>query len=94
MKKTLRNIWKHKYLWTTILFVVIVGFVDENSIWNRYEMKQVNDSLRHEIEVCEKKCYQDSLRLEQLNHDPDAVEHVAREIYFMKKPGEDVYIVN
>lgn len=94
MKKALHYIWQHKFLWTSILFVVIVGFIDENSIWNRYEMKQINDSLRHEIKMCEDRCRHDSLRLEQLKHDPCAIDHVAREVYFMKRPDEDVYIVN
>lgn len=93
MKKILSKIWKHKYLWALMAFVIIVGFLDPNSYWNRFKMIRENDSLRNEISRYEEKCHQDSLRLEQLRRDHDAVIHVAREVYFMKRPHEDVYII-
>lgn len=82
-----------KYLIALIAFVVIIGFLDTNSVWKRLEIRQVNDSLRHEIQVYEEQSQRDSLRLDELQKNPDAIIHVAREQYFMKRPGEDIYIV-
>ena len=82
-----------KYLIALIAFVVIIGFLDTNSVWNRLEIRQVNDSLRHEIQVYEEQSQRDSLRLDELQKNPDAIIHVAREQYFMKRPGEYIYIV-
>ncbi len=82
-----------KYLIALIAFVVIIGFLDTNSVWNRLEIRKVNDSLRQEILVYEEKSRRDSLRLDELQKNPDAIIHVAREEYFMKRPGEDIYII-
>ena len=82
-----------KYLIALIAFVVIIGFLDTNSVWNRLEIRKVNDSLRQEILVYEEKSRRDSLRLDELRKNPDAIIHVAREQYFMKRPGEDIFIV-
>ena len=82
-----------KYLITLIAFVVIIGFLDTNSVWNRLEIRKVNDSLRHEIQVYKERSQRDSLRLDELRKNPDAIIHVAREQYFMKRPGEDIYII-
>ena len=82
-----------KYLIALIAFVVIIGFLDTNSVWNRLEIRKVNDSLRQEILVYEEKSRRDSLRLDELQKNPHAIIHVAREEYFMKRPGADIYIV-
>lgn len=82
-----------KYLITLIAFVVIIGFLDTNSVWNRLEIRKVNDSLRHEIQQYEERSKRDSIRLDELRKNPDAIIHVAREQYFMKRPGEDIFIV-
>ena len=52
-----------------------------------------NDSLRREITRLEEECQRDSARLEQLKNDSNEIIRVAREMYFMKRPSEDVYIV-
>ena len=38
-----------KYLWTILFFVIVVGFVDPNSFWHRYEIHRQNEQLREEI---------------------------------------------
>ena len=82
-----------KYLITLIAFVIIIGFLDTNSVWKRLEIRKVNDSLRHEIQEYEERSKRDSMRLDELRKNPDAIIHVAREQYFMKRPGEDIFIV-
>ena len=45
---TLRVI-RQKYLWTIAAFIAIVGFIDPNSFWHRYELHNQNEALKEEI---------------------------------------------
>lgn len=88
-----RNLWRHKYLWTIVLFIVIVGFLDENSFWQRYQIHAENERLREEIKNYQDKYARDTKELEELDKSPEAVEKVARLRLYMKADKEDVYII-
>lgn len=83
----------HKFIWSTVIFLLIIGIFDSNSIWNRIEKRQENERLRAEIRKYELQCSRDSSKLQQLLSSPDAVIRVARETHLMKADDEDVYIV-
>lgn len=93
IRNAIRNIWRHKYLWTIVLFIVVVGFLDENSFWHRYQIHAENERLREEITKYQEKYDSDSRELYELDHSPDAVEKVARLRLYMKADHEDVYII-
>lgn len=82
-----------KYLWTILLFVIVVGFVDPNSFWHRYEIHRQNEQLREEIKNYEDLYNADSRELNDLEHNPEAVESVARVNLYMKTANEDVYVI-
>lgn len=86
-----RYIWRHKYFWTIALFVVIVGFVDSNSMLHRYELHSANEALRTEIASYEGKYKAATSEMESLAHSQEAVETVAREHLMMKTADEDIY---
>ena len=88
-----RYFWNHKFLWSFVIFALIIGFIDSNSIWNRWEKRQANERLRAEIKKYELQCSKDSAKLQQLISSPEAVIKVARETHLMKADNEDVYIV-
>lgn len=83
---------KYKYLITIVIFAVLIGFVGENSLLNRYEQKKEISRLENEIEDYNRKFNQDKEALDRLKNDPDAIEEVAREKYYMKMADEDVFI--
>ncbi|MBO6189687.1 MAG: septum formation initiator family protein [Alloprevotella sp.] len=87
-------IWKHKYFWTIALFIVIVCFIDPNSLYHRYQLRERNDQLREEIAQYDEKYAQDSRTLRELQEDQEAVENVARVRLFMKTDNEDVYVID
>ncbi|MDO4929749.1 MAG: septum formation initiator family protein [Bacteroidales bacterium] len=89
----LAMVWKHKYFWTIAIFVVVVGFLDENSFWNKYKLREENDQTAEEIKKYEDKYHHDELKLKQLKSDPQALIRVAREDHQMKSPDEDVYYI-
>ncbi len=88
-----KGIWRRKYLWTITLFVVIIGFVDENSYWNRRKLVEENEATMAEITRYEERYKSDEARLNQLKSDPQALIRVARENHHMKSSDEDVYYV-
>lgn len=92
----LRTIWiyirQHKYLITIVSFLVIIVFLDENSLIQRAKHRQEIEALTNEIEKYRKQYEDDTETLKELMNDPDAMEKVAREKYLMKKPNEDVFI--
>lgn len=84
---------RHKYLATIAVFAVIVVFLDSNSLMKKQELRDQNKVLREEIKAMEEACHRDSVRLEELKNDSNEIIRVARELYFMKRSNEDVYII-
>lgn len=83
---------RHKYLITIGIFIVIVGFVDENSIVNQIETAREERLLREEIDRYRQEYEAATQRLNELAVDSGAIERIARERYLMKKPNEDIYV--
>lgn len=92
----LRNCWdficRHRYLVAIILFSLIVGFLDPNSYYNLYKQKEEIKQLEEEIGSYRSQYEKDTRMLKQLDTNPNAMEKIARERYFMKKPNEDIYV--
>ena len=88
----IRNFKYTKYIVTLCVFVVIVGFVDENSFMNRQERIEDIKRLQEEISILKKQYEEDTQKLESLN-DYDHVVRLAREKYLMKRPNEDIFVI-
>jgi len=93
LKRIGNAILRRKFLWTIILFIVIVGFLDPNSMWHRHELQQQNAALREQIKEQEALYREASRELNALDSDPSAVERVARVNLYMKTADEDVYVI-
>ncbi len=92
----LSNLWtfvrKHKYLLVLIVFALIIGVLDENSLIQRYAYQQEESRLREEIAKYRADYEENTERLNELMMDSSAIEKVARERYLMKKPNEDIFV--
>ena len=92
----LLTIWsyirKYKYVAAALVFLLIIGVLDENSLWVRYQRKSEIANLRREIEKYEAQYADETAQLQALTNDPKAVERMAREVYLMKRPNEDIYV--
>ena len=84
---------RQKYLWTILVFIAVVGFLDPNSICHLYQLRQQNQALRDEIAVSVQKYNVDTEALNDLLNSPEAVERVARVNLYMRTPDEDVYVI-
>ncbi len=93
----LKNVWgyirRHKYMFTFIIFLLIIGVLDdENSLIQRAAHLREIHELNSEIDKYRKQYEEDSRTLKELTNNPKALEKVAREKYLMKEENEDIYI--
>ena len=97
VKTILLRIWHIpalKYIVVTILAVVLIGFVDDNSVWHHIRNKQYIGELEDEIEKYEKLNQSNQARIRELDSNPKAIEKIARERYFMKTDEEDIFVLS
>lgn len=91
------TVWKyirqHKYLITILVFLLVVVFLDENSLMKRAQYRQEISTLKSEIQKYRTQYNEDTQKLKELMENPEALEKIAREKYFMKKPNEDIFII-
>jgi cell division protein FtsB len=83
-----------KYAVITIVGVVLVGFVGKNSLMAHLRNKQYIGDLEDEIKVYEDRYQNDMRQIRELNHNPKAMERIARERYFMKHDDEDIFVLS
>jgi cell division protein DivIC len=92
----LLTIWnyirRHKYMITVLIFIVVIGFLDENSLIQRVKHRSEISALNSEIEKYRKQYEEDTEKLKELTTNPEALEKIAREKYLMKKPDEDIFV--
>jgi len=86
-------IMRHENWCFLILFLLFVGFLDSNSLWERHFVWESTDNLKREIQVYTDRYREDSLKLADLKNNPRRVEQVARERYYMTRPDEDLFII-
>ncbi|MCQ2222827.1 MAG: septum formation initiator family protein [Bacteroidaceae bacterium] len=80
--------------WIVVLFgILYVGFLDSNSLWERHYRWESIRALKSEISELEANYEEDTRKLEKLRTNPAEVERVAREVYYMTRPGEDLFII-
>lgn len=82
----------NKYVIVLVLFIVWMGFFDENSFLNHRELDQEIEKLEDANEYYKKEIETDQNVINNLN-DPDSLEKYAREEYKMKKENEDIFII-
>ena len=83
-----------KYVLVTVFAVVLIGFVDENSVWHHFQNKQKIGELQDEIDQYTELHQRNKNRIEELDADPKAIEKIARERYFMKADDEDIFVLS
>ena len=91
--KIKQNRWINKYTVTLAIFAIIIVFVDDNSLIDRYKAHREKRELQKEKAQYEENIKKDKEFLEAIQSDPMALEKFAREEYKMKSADEDVYII-
>ena len=83
-----------KYVVVALIAIVLIGFVDENSVWSHIRNKQRISDLENEIEQYTERYHQDQEKIRTLDGNTKAIEKIARERYFMKADDEDVFVLS
>ena len=97
IKKYTLIVWKSqalKYAVVCVAAVLIVGFLDENSIWSHFKNQRRISELEEEIDKYNAAFERDQTQIRQMSKDPKAMEKIARERYFMKADDEDIYVLS
>jgi cell division protein FtsL len=81
-----------KYILTIAFFALLIIYVDENSVMNRMERIKEIEALQNEIADLKAKYEEDTRKLNELE-EYEHVVRVAREMYQMKRPDEDIFII-
>ena len=83
-----------RYTVVCILGVLIVGFLDENSVWNHMKNRQRINELQEETAKYNAEFRRDQARIRELDRNPKAMEKIARERFFMKADDEDIFVLS
>lgn len=98
MSKQLSVIWNYlshyKYLIVIVVGVMVVGFVDDNSVMQHIRYKVQIRNLQLEIEKYTARYQNDTKQWREMNHGGRAYEKIARERYFMKADDEDIFVLS
>lgn len=88
------HLWYMKYVLVCVVGILIVGFLDDNSVLSHLNMMQRKSELREEIEYYETVNQKNKERIRQLEDNPKEIEKIAREQYFMKADDEDIFVLS
>ena len=83
-----------KYAVVCIVGILIVGFLDDNSVWSHMKNLQRISELKSETEKYNANFERDQAQIRELNRNPKAIEKIARERYYMKADNEDIFILS
>ncbi|HIU55876.1 MAG TPA: septum formation initiator family protein [Candidatus Gallibacteroides avistercoris] len=76
-----------------VAFIFIMVFIDNNSLIQRYEYNKKIKELQKEIKHYNQIIEEGRLQLEELRSNDDNLEKFAREKFLMKKPNEDIFLI-
>ena len=97
IKKYSLLVWRSqalKYSVVIVVGVLIVGFLDENSLWNHLKNRQRIQELTEEKNRYNADFQRDQAKIRDLDRNPKSMEKIARERYFMKADDEDIFVLS
>lgn len=77
-----------------VIFIVIMIFVDENSFMQRAAYNRQIRKLKGDVEKYQQEINESRYKLNELQSNDENLEKFAREEYLMRKPNEDIYLIN
>ena len=93
MAKRLGPLFRNFYAVTGISFIVWMTFLDSNDLITRFRMGSKLRTLEDEKEFYQEKIVEVEKDKQELTTNKELLEKFAREKYLMKKPTEDIFII-
>ena len=84
----------YNYLIVIVGGVLVVGAIDDNSIYQHVKYQIQINNLRSEIKKYTARYQADTKLLREMRVDPKAYQKIARENYFMKADDEDIFVLS
>ncbi len=83
---------RNRYFLVSVSFVLYMSFFDNNNFFNQGELKSRREELERDKAFFEQEIKETKRQLIELESSPENLEKYAREAYFLRKPGEEVYV--
>ncbi len=87
------SLFKNKYFVSALVFVVWISFVDRNDLFTQYRRKQELKKLETSKNYYQAEIASTKKELQDLTNNSTVLEKIAREKFFLKRPNEDVFII-
>lgn len=84
---------KNKYLLSILIFVLWLAFFDNSNLLDMFAIKRSITRLNNEKIYYQLKIQDDTRKINELRTNKENLEKFAREQYLMKKPNEDLFII-
>lgn len=88
------KIIRNKYALSFIVFTIWISFFDRNDLITQWDRKQELQKLETSASFYEKEIATTKKDLIDLNNKPAILEKFAREKFYLKRPNEDLFLVN
>lgn len=85
---------RYKYYIVILVGTVLVSFVGDNSLYRNLILNFEISDLKAEIEKYNALYEADKQQLRDLERNPNNIERIARERYFMKADDEDIFVLS
>jgi len=93
MLKRILRILKNRYILAILFFVVWVGFLDNNNLIRTMKARKALKELRTTKAFYLNEINENQRVLKELTENKESFEKFARETYFLKKPSEEIFII-
>jgi len=93
MLKKILNIFKNKYIITTLVFFIWLLVFDKNNFLSQIELARKLNQVKEDRKYYLEKIKRDKIETQELLTNPENLEKFAREKYLMKRDSEDIFII-
>lgn len=87
------NLFLNKYIIITLVFAVWMIFFDQNSYFIHHDLDKEISELKKSKKYYQEKLKEETIQIQKLKSDADALERVGREKHYLKKENEDLFII-
>ena len=87
-----RHSWL-RYVLVGAVTIVFTLFIGERTIFSYMRHKERKAFLEKEYNYYRPRYEADSARLSEIRNNPELIEHIAREKYYMHAPGEELFVI-
>ena len=93
MKLSIWSILKNKYFIATLVFIVWVGFFDQNNFIHQQTLRGELNKIKKERQFYIDEIHKDTKMYLEIISSDERMEKYAREKYLMKRENEDVFLI-